>query len=89
MPIEQRVSLLESKLRIVVEGLQRIGYEQDGPGRLTERFGVDAAACRKLLNIIGAPTVQTSTGKVESKQPPGQTLFKPVTWSKNPSFSPQ
>jgi hypothetical protein len=89
LPIEQRVSLLEAKLRVVVEGLTRLGYEQDGPNRLTERFGVDAAACRKILSAIGGDGTPTSlqTGPAkENKVPPGQNLFKPVAWSKDPSF---
>lgn len=85
LPIEQRVSLLEAKLRVVADGLQRIGYESDGGGRLAERFGVDAAACRKLLNMIGAPVQQQVSSKQPQPEAPG-TLFKPVTWSKDPSF---
>ena len=84
LPDEAQLSLLQAKLRLVTEGLHRIGYEKDGPNKYIERFGVDAAACRRLLSMIGAPA---HPGTPPQQRPPDAGKPQQVTWSKHPTGS--
>ena len=87
LPDEAQLSLLQAKLRLVTEGLHRIGYEKDGPNKYIERFGVDAAACRRLLSMIGAPTHTAGQQLGGALSPQRTDAGKPqqVTWSKHPT----
>lgn len=94
--LEARVHWLEQRLWLACEGLQKLGYEYDGPGKLIERFGVDANACRRMLEAIGPwqrtdltniQAVQLPPPVVQPQQPRRDShMFKKVEWSRDPSF---
>lgn len=94
--LEARVHWLEQRLYLACDSFYKLGYEQDGPNRMTERFGVDASAARRVLEAIG-PWQRTNFDNVQAIQLPPPTvqqqrpsadahMNKKVVWSKDPSF---
>ena len=90
--LEARVHWLEQRLYFACDNLHKLGFEQDGPNRVTERFGVDANAARRVLEAIG-PWQRTNFDNIQAVQLPPPTLqqqqtqqpelFKKVVWTKH------
>ena len=90
--LEARVHWLEQRLWLACDSLYKLGYERDGPNRMTERFGVDANAARRVLEAIG-PWQRTNFDNVQAIQlPPPNVqstlratppLTQKVTWTKH------
>ena len=91
--LEARVHWLEQRLYLACDSFHKLGYEQDGPNRVTERFGVDASAARRVLEVIGPwqrtnfdniqPAVQLPPPTIKDVQRQSAPLSKPVVWTKH------
>ena len=91
--LEARVHWLEQRLYLACDSFHRLGYEQDGPSRFTERFGIEASAARRVLEAIGpwqrtnfdsiAPAVQLPPPTIKDVQRQSPPLSKPVVWTKH------
>jgi len=94
--LEARVHWLEQKLYLACDNLHKLGFEKDGPNKTIERFGVEANACRRILDAIG-PWQRTNFDSIQALQLPVPNIreqqqrkdahmFNKVEWSKDPSF---
>ena len=92
--LEARVHWLEQRLYLACDNLNKLGYEYDGPGKVVERFGVDANAARRILEAIGPwqrtnfdsiqPAIQLPAPTIKQQaQQKDSHMFKPVVWSKD------